>query len=54
MDSALLFTALADALQWIMEQEGVTVVIHCLDEFLFLGSPLPPTYAKNLNLMICT
>ena len=47
-----IFTALADALQWIMEQEGVTMVIHYLDDFLFLGPPLSQTCAKNLNLAL--
>ena len=47
-----IFTALADALQWIMEREGVTMVIHYLDDFLFLGSPHSLVCAHNLNLAL--
>ena len=47
-----IFTALADALQWIMEREGVTMVIHYLDDFLFLGPPHSLVCAHNLNLAL--
>ncbi len=32
-------TAVADAVQWIVEQEGVKFVIHYLDDYLVVGSP---------------
>ena len=44
-----IFTALADALQWIMEREGVSIVVHNLDEFLFLGPPDSPVCTQNLT-----
>ena len=47
-----IFTALADALQWIMEREGVTMVIHYLDDFLFLGPPHSLVCAHDLNLAL--
>lgn len=35
----LIFTALADALQWIMQQRGVTNVWHYIDDFITVGAP---------------
>ena len=34
-----IFTALADALEWIVRQAGVETVFHYLDDFLIVGSP---------------
>ena len=34
-----IFTAVADAVQWILQQEGVRFVIHFLDDFLLVGAP---------------
>ncbi len=34
-----IFTAVADAVQWIVEQEGVKFVIHYLGDYLVVGSP---------------
>ena len=34
-----IFTALADAAEWIVRQEGVEGVIHYLDDFLIVGPP---------------
>ena len=34
-----IFNATADALEWISTNEGVTDLMHNLDDFLFLGSP---------------
>lgn len=35
----MIFSVAADALLWIIAQQGVQVAIHYLDEFLFVGSP---------------
>ena len=35
----LIFTAIADALQWIMTERGVRPVFHYLDDFITLGPP---------------
>ena len=34
-----IFTAVADAAEWIVHQEGVERVIHYLDDFLIIGPP---------------
>ena len=34
-----IFTAMADAAQWITQQEGVNFIIHYLDDFLVVGAP---------------
>ena len=34
-----IFTALADALEWIVRQAGVETVFHYLDDFLIVGNP---------------
>ena len=34
-----IFTAIANAVEWIVRQEGVKVAIHCLDDFLVVGAP---------------
>ena len=34
-----IFTALADAAEWMVRQEGVDFIIHYLDDFLLMGSP---------------
>lgn len=34
-----IFTAIADAAEWIMKQEGVEIVEHYLDDFLLMGAP---------------
>ena len=35
----VIFTAVADALQWIMQQQGVSWVWHYVDDFITLGAP---------------
>jgi len=35
-----IFTAVADALQWILEQQGVLRMLHYLDDFLLFGAPV--------------
>ncbi len=40
-----IFTAVADALQWIMEMAGIHQV---LDDFLFIGPPESPLCAASL------
>ena len=45
----LIFTALADALQWIMTNRGVSPVVHYLDDSITLGAPLSPQCQTNLD-----
>ena len=34
-----IFTALADAAEWMVRREGVEFIIHYLDDFLLMGRP---------------
>ena len=43
-----IFNAIADALEWILSSEGVTDLLHYLDDFLFLGSPASQECSNNL------
>ena len=42
-----IFTALADALQWIICKQGATWVAHYLDDFVMLGKPETSDCAHN-------
>ena len=43
-----LFTALADAIEWIANNNGITFIIHYLDDFLLLGHPHSQQCAKSV------
>ena len=47
----LIFTAVADALQWIMEVKGVSYVAHYIDDFITVGAPGSLECEKNSDLM---
>ena len=47
-----IFTAVADALEWIVKCEGVSSVIHYLDDFLLAGSPGSLQCARDLNTLL--
>ena len=49
-----LFTAVADALQWIVEQAGARPIMHYLDDFLLAGPPESPACARNLHSLLAT
>ena len=64
MDSALpfglrsapkIFTAVADALQWVMLDVGVSAVDHYLDDLVTIGRPSSPECQQNLDriLAVC-
>lgn len=44
-----IFTAVADALQWILLNEGVSIVDHYLDDFVTLGPPGSVECGHNLD-----
>ena len=44
-----IFTAIANAVEWIVRQEGVKFAIHCLDDFLVVGAPDSPECAEALD-----
>ena len=50
-----IFSAVADALLWVMLRGGVSAAIHYLDDFLFMGSENPRQCAENLQqaLAVC-
>ena len=43
-----IFTAVADAVEWILKAEGVDFVIHCLDDFFVVGAPNSDECEANL------
>ena len=47
----LIFTALADCLQWIMQRRGADPLFHYLDDFLTVGRPQSDQCASNLQIM---
>lgn len=47
----LIFTALADAAQWIMERKGVSNLFHYIDDFVTLGAPGSPECQQNTDIM---
>ena len=49
-----IFTAVADALQWVLLKQGVSWVAHYLDDYITMGPPEADTYAKNLDIMLAT
>ena len=50
----LIFTAVADAVQWILEVQGVKHVMHYLDDYLILGPPDSPECQRSLErTLIC-
>ena len=50
-----IFTAVADGLEWIMRQRGVTFVDHYLDDFITMGPPASGVCGENLEriLAVC-
>ena len=50
--SAKIFTAIADAAEWIARQAGVQFIIHYLDDFLIIGAPASSECATALNTLI--
>lgn len=47
----LLFTAVADALQWIMRERGVDWVDHYIDDYITMGAPKSPRCGQNVAIM---
>ena len=48
----LIFSALADALAWLMRQKGVSFVEHYLDNFITVGRPGSLECQENLGVML--
>ncbi len=47
-----IFTAIADAVEWIAREQGVRFAIHYLDDFLVLGPPESQECAKALSTLL--
>ena len=47
-----IFSAVADALQWILERKGVQWVAHYLDDFILLGSPGSSACQRGMDLLL--
>ena len=47
-----LFNILADLLAWIMENAGISYLIHYLDDYLTMGPPQSIVCQQNLNIFI--
>lgn len=47
-----IFTAVADALQWILQEKGVSWVAHYLDDFITLGAPGAQECQSNMEQML--
>ena len=49
----LLFTALAlaDAVQWVIQQEGVRWILHYIDDFITIGAPGSVECSHNMAAM---
>jgi len=47
-----LFNLMADMLAWILQEQGVTFLIHYLDDFLTIGAPSSPECQFNLNTIV--
>lgn len=46
-----IFNALADALEWCMNKEGVQDIFHYLDEFAIIGTPNSEQCSWNLHFL---
>ena len=49
-----IFTALADAIQWLIRERGVECCIHYLDHYLFVEKPHTPARALHLATTVLT
>ena len=47
----VIFSAVADALAWIMSRRGVTWAIHYVDDFLTIGGPSSEECQQNMTIM---
>ena len=50
LQSALIiFTALVDALEWIVKQQGARILLHYLENFIAVGPPDSPVCGSNMQ-----
>ena len=46
-----IFNAVADALNWYLQQSGMTLLFHSLDDFVIAGPPQSPQCAQLLAIL---
>ncbi len=49
-----IFTALADAIQWVASKKGVQYIQHYLDDFITAGAPQSDECGRNLQMVLET
>ena len=47
-----IFTAVAKAAEWIARQQGMTTILHYLDDFLVIGRTESTEYMTNVTLLL--
>ena len=47
-----IFTTMADAAEWIARQQGVTTILHYLDDYLVIGHPDSAEYMASVTLLL--
>ena len=47
-----IFSAVADALEWILQHYGVSFILHYLDDFLTMGKAGTSECQNNIDLII--
>ncbi len=47
----IIFTAVADALQWIIQNKGASSLFHYLDDYITVGPPNSPQCSRNLEII---
>lgn len=48
----VIFTAIADSLQWIVRQRGVELIKHYQDDFILMGGPHDQSCQRGLDTLI--
>ena len=49
-----IFSAVGEALEWVLWQQGERAVVHYLDDFLFVGSPGTAESQRALSITLAT
>ena len=49
-----IFTAVADAAEWIVRRRGVKFLIHYLDGYLIIGAPRSNECKESLEILLST
>ena len=47
-----IFSAVADGLQWILTQYGITHLLHCLDDFIFVAASMDQAMRQKYTIVL--